>query len=144
VKERIAETLRQQNAQAQAQAEADKLRQEIVNGSALQQVAGSLAVSGPLTLGRNDRTAPAELMGAVFSAAKPAEGEVTSGTVQLLNGDVALFSLQRVKEVGDQPQLAQMLAQTLSQELERNLYDELVADLKAQADIEILMQESEE
>ncbi len=144
VEEQIAQTLRRQNAEAQAQAEADKLLQEIGKGATLPQVAGSLALAGPLTLGRNDRSVPPELMGAVFSSAKPVEGSATTGTVRLANGDVALFALQAVKEGGEQAQLADMLSQGLSQELERNLYNELVADLKSQADIQILMQEKEE
>jgi peptidyl-prolyl cis-trans isomerase D len=144
VKERIAEILRRQNAEAQAQAEADKRQQEIDNGAALAQVAGSLAVTGPLTLGRNDRSVPLELMSAVFSSAKPAEGGATTGTVSLASGDVALFSLQAVKEGGDQDAMADMLAQSFNRELERSLYDELVADLESRADIEILMSETEE
>ena len=144
VKDRIAEILRQQNAQAQAQAEADRRQQEIANGAPLAQVAGSLEVTGPLSLGRNDRSVPVELMGAVFSSAKPAEGAVTTGTVRLANGDVALFALQAVKEGPAQEAMAGMLAQSYQRELERSLYDELVADLESRADIEILLSETEE
>jgi peptidyl-prolyl cis-trans isomerase D len=144
VKERIAETLRRENAENQAQAEADKLLQEIGNGASLSQVAGDLVVTGPLKLGRDDRSVPVELMGAVFSSAKPAEGGVTSETVRLANGDVALFSLQAVDEQSEQAGLEKMLVQSLNREFERSLYEELVADLESRADIEILLQDSEE
>ncbi len=144
VRERIVETLLQQNAEAQAQAEADKRKQEIEGGAPLQQVAGDLPVKGPLSLGRTDRSVPVELIGAVFTSPKPAEGGVTLDSVRLANGDVAVYALQAVKEGSVDEGSDNMLAQGLSRELERSLYDELVADLKSRADIEILLKQADE
>jgi peptidyl-prolyl cis-trans isomerase D len=144
VRERIVEHLLQQNAEAQAQAEADKRKQEIKGGAPLQQVAGALTVTGPLTLERGDRSLPPALIDAVFTSPKPAEGAVTVDSVRLPNGDVAVFSLQTVKEGSAEDEVSDMLVQGLSRELERGLYDHLVADLESQADIEILLKQEDE
>jgi peptidyl-prolyl cis-trans isomerase D len=145
VRERIVERLLQQKAEEQAQAEADKRKQEIESGTSLQQAAGELAVTGPLTLARTDRSQPQALLNAVFTSVKPAAGAVTVDSVRMANGDVAVFSLQAVKEGdADEEGLGAMLAQGLGRELERSLYDQLVADLKAHADIEILLNQSSE
>jgi peptidyl-prolyl cis-trans isomerase D len=145
VKERIIEKLRQENAQNQAQAEADKRKQEIARGASLPQVAGELPVTGNLTLGRNDRSLPAALSGALFRAAKPSEDGVTVDTIRLANGDVAVYVLHQVIEKSTQEEpAAKLLTQSLGRQLGSSLYDELVAGLRAQADIEILLQQSEE
>jgi peptidyl-prolyl cis-trans isomerase D len=143
VRERIVETLRQQNAEAQAQAEADSRAQRIREGASLSQVAGNFAVTGPLKLGRADRSAPRELISAVFSSPKPTQGGVTVDSVRLSNGDVALFALHQVEEGGDAGQAEKdMLRQRLGRSLERSLYDALVTDLKTYADIEITLPKS--
>ncbi len=145
VRDRIVERLLQQKAEAQAQADADKRKQEIESGASLQQAAGELAVTGPLTLARSDRSQPLGLINAVFTSAKPSAGAVNVDSVRLANGDVAVFVLQSVKE-GDAGEegIGAVLAQGLGRELERSLYDQLVADLEAHADIEILLNKSSE
>jgi peptidyl-prolyl cis-trans isomerase D len=146
VRDRIVEKLRQENAKNQAQAEADKRRQEIESGTSLTQVAGDLSVTGPLTLERNDRSVPVELSSDVFSAAKPAEGGETVGSIRLTNGDVAVYTLNQVIEGSvkedQEDQAADMLVQSLNRQLQSNLYEALIADLEAQADIEILLKET--
>lgn len=142
VRERIVETLRRQNAETQAQAEADNRKREIQGGSPLSQVAGSFPVLGPLTLLRSDRSVPVELISALFSSEKPAAGEVTVESVRLANGDVAVYTLQAVHEGSGEEGDDKMLQTRLSRGLERAHYDELIADLKTQADIEILLQPS--
>ncbi len=144
VKARIVETLRKQKAEAQAQAEAEKRQQEIEGGAPLQQVAGAYAVTGPVSLGRNDRSVPAALSGAVFSSPKPAEGGASSGTVPMGSGDVAVYALYAVKEGTVDQGAGDNLAKSLSRSLERGFYDQLVADLKSRADIEILAKKSEQ
>jgi peptidyl-prolyl cis-trans isomerase D len=144
VRERIVDALQKQNAETQAQAEADKRKQEIEDGAPLQQAAGALSVTGPLTLTRSDRSQPPGLIDAVFTSPKPAEGAVTVDSVRLANGDVAVFSLQAVKEGSAEDDIGDMLVQGLSRELERSLYDQLVADLESQADIEILLKQEDE
>ena len=144
VREQIVQRLRQQQAEAQAQAEAEKRLQELVGGASLQQVAGELAVVGPLTLDRNDRSQPLGLVNAVFTSPKPAEGAVTADSVRLANGDVAVFSLLALKETAPGEEAGKILAQTLDRELQRSLYDQLVADLESRADIEILLKQGDQ
>jgi peptidyl-prolyl cis-trans isomerase D len=145
VHDQIVEQLQQEAAEAQAQAEADKLKQEIKDGAALQQVAGELPVSGPLMLKRTDRSLAQGLLEAVFTSPKPAEGATVVDSVKLANGDVAVYLLQSVKE-GDTEEegIGKMLVQSLSRDLERSHYDHLVADLKSHADIEILIKQNEQ
>ncbi|MEJ2592413.1 MAG: SurA N-terminal domain-containing protein [Candidatus Thiodiazotropha sp.] len=137
VKDRIVEILRQQNAESQAMAEAEKRLQEIKGGSALQQAAGAFEVKGPLTVGRNDRSIPVGLSTELFRSAKPKGGKPTPGMVKLAGGDYAVYELLSVQENLDEKG-AKAMAQTLRQGLERGLYDDFVADLRARADIEIL------
>ncbi len=144
VKDRIVETLRKQNAEQQALAEAEKRKQEIEGGAALQQVAGAYPVTGPESLGRADRSVPVALSGAVFSSPKPAEGGASVGAVPLGNGDVAVFALYAVNEGESAQDAGDSLAKSLGRSLERSLYDQLVADLKSRADIEILTRKSTE
>ncbi len=144
VKARIVETLRKQKAEEQAQAEAEKRKQEIEDGAPLQQVAGAYPVTGPETLGRNDRSVPVALGSAVFSSPKPAEGGSTAGTVPLGNGDVAVFALYAVKEGEADQAVSSNLAKSLGRSLERSFYDQLIADLRSRADIEILTKKSAE
>ena len=142
VRELIVERLRDQHAEAQAQAEAAKRLQELEGGASLQQVAGELAITGPLTLERTDRSQPLGLVNAVFTSPKPSEGAVAVDSVKLTNGDVAVFSLLSVKEAAGAEESGQMLAQGLGRTLQRSHYDQLVADLESRADIEILLQQS--
>jgi peptidyl-prolyl cis-trans isomerase D len=144
VRERIVENLRRQNAEAQALAEAEKRMQEIQAGTSLQQAAGNFAVLGPLSVGRTDRSVPSGLLSALFSAAKPAQGEATVDSVRLANGDMAVYALDEVKEGVAGEGAESMVRQRLSRDLERSLYDDLVADLKLHADVEILLKKSDE
>jgi peptidyl-prolyl cis-trans isomerase D len=144
VRERIIENLLEQNAEDQAQAEADKRKQEIEGGASLEQVADTLPVTGPLTLARSDRSVPPVLIDAVFTSAKPAEGAMTVDSVRLANGDVAVFSLQAVNEGSAEDDAGDMLVQGLRRELERSFYDQLISDLESQADIEILLKQTDE
>lgn len=144
VKDRIVETLRKQNAEAQAKAEAEKRMEEIRSGATVQQVAGAIQVTGPVTIGRNDRSVPVELSAAVFRSEKPATGKSTPGLVKLASGDFAVFGLDAVTEGDVDEQGASVLARNLQSGLERGFYDELVADLRTRADIEILLKKGSE
>jgi peptidyl-prolyl cis-trans isomerase D len=144
VKDRIVETLRHQNAETQAMAEAEKRLQELKGGAALQQVAGALEVKAPVTVGRRDRSIPAALSSAVFSSKKPAEGKPTPGMVKLASGDYAVYELLSVQEGEVDGKEASIMTQNLRQGLERGLYDEFLADLRSRADIEILTKNQSE
>lgn len=144
VKAQIIETLRQQSAEAQAKAEAEKRLQEINNGSPLLQVAADLALTGPLVVGRNDRQLPIELSGALFRSEKPAEGSAVPGMVKLANGDFAVYTLTAVMQGEVDEKNAKMQTANLRRQMERGLYEEVLADLKSQADIEILLKKNKE
>jgi peptidyl-prolyl cis-trans isomerase D len=144
VKDRIVETLRHQNAETQAMAEAEKRLQEIKGGAALQQVAGALEVKGPVTVGRKDRSLPVGLNAALFRSEKPAEGKSTPGMIKLAGGDYAVYELLSVHEGEADEKAASAMTQNLRQGLERGLYDEFLADLRSRADIEILLKKESE
>jgi len=144
VKAQIVETLRLQNAEAQAKAEAEKRLQAISTGSPLLQVAADFAVTGPLVVGRNDRQLPFELTGELFRTEKPAEGASTPGMVKLANGDFAVYVLSAVMQGEADEKGAKLQTANLRRQMERGLYEEVVADLKSQADIEILLKKSKE
>ncbi len=143
VKDRIVQILLQQNAEEQAKAEAEKRKAEL-SGSDLTQVAASYPVTGPVTIGRNDRSVPFELSGAVFSSEKPGAGAATSGVIGLANGDYAVYVLTSVQEGQSEAGDAEMQARNLRNEIQRGQYSALVADLESQADIEILLKQASE
>jgi peptidyl-prolyl cis-trans isomerase D len=143
VKGRIVQILLQQNAENQAKAEAEKRKAEL-SGSDLTQVAASYPVTGPVTIGRNDRSVPFELSGAVFSSEKPVAGGATPGVVRLANGDHAVYALTSVEEGQSDAGDAEMQARNLRNEIQRGHYSSLVADLESQADIEILLKQASE
>jgi peptidyl-prolyl cis-trans isomerase D len=144
VKAQIIETLRQQNAEAQAKAEADKRLQAIKGGSPLLQVAADYAVTGPLAVGRNDRLLPVELSSAIFRSEKPVEGAPVPGMAKLANGDFAVYALTAVMQGEVDEKSAKQQTTNLRRQMERGLYEEFLADLKSQADIEILLKKSKE
>jgi peptidyl-prolyl cis-trans isomerase D len=144
VKERIVQRLLQQNAEEQAKAEAEKRKAELASGSDLAQVAANYPLTGPVTIGRNDRSVPFELAGAVFSSEKPQAGGSTPGVVRLSNGDQAVYSLSAVTEGQSEESDAEMQARNLRNEIQRGHYSSLVADLESQADIEILLKPASE
>lgn len=144
VKVRILEILRQQNAEDQAKAEAEKRLQAIKDGTSLPQVAADFAVTGPLKVGRNDPQLPPELNVELFRAEKPVEGGSVPGIVKLANGDFAVYALTAVVQGEADEQSAKLQTETLRRQLKRGLYEEVMADLKSQADIEILLKKSTE
>ncbi|MCU7798087.1 MAG: SurA N-terminal domain-containing protein [Candidatus Thiodiazotropha sp. (ex Myrtea spinifera)] len=144
VRDRIVEILRQQNAESQAETEAEKRKAEMLAGASLQQVAGAHEVTGPVTIGRNDRSVPFELNGAVFSSEKPNEGEIKPGVIRLANGDHAVYGLNAVNEGEVDDKGVDLQAQSLRRGLQRGLYEELLTDLESRADIEILLRQASE
>jgi peptidyl-prolyl cis-trans isomerase D len=143
VKDQIVETLQQRKAQQQTQAEAEKRLAEVAAGKSFTDVAGSYAVTGPLTVNRNDRQIPAGLSNALFRAEKPADGGSTPGTAQLGGGDVAVYLLASVKE-GEVHEGDQQQQQNLQRMLGRDHYEMVLNDLEAHADIEILLDSDSE
>ncbi|MCU7905451.1 MAG: SurA N-terminal domain-containing protein [Candidatus Thiodiazotropha sp. (ex Epidulcina cf. delphinae)] len=98
VKDRITETLRNQRAEEQTRAEAEKRLAEIRSGNSLTQAAGGYAVTGPLTVARNDTQLPMGLSSTLFRAEKPLADAVTPGSARLAEGDYAVYVLTGVIE----------------------------------------------
>jgi peptidyl-prolyl cis-trans isomerase D len=138
VKDQITETLQQQKAEQQTQAEAEKRLADIVAGTLFSDVAGSYAVTGPLTVNRNDRQIPTGLSSALFRAEKPADAGSTPGIAQLGGGDVAVYLLTAVTEGKADDETNQQERQNMRHMLARDHYEMMLSDLESRADIEIL------
>ncbi|PUB88921.1 MAG: peptidylprolyl isomerase, partial [gamma proteobacterium symbiont of Ctena orbiculata] len=139
VKQQITETLQQQQAEQQAQAEAEKRMAEMAAGAPLSDVANSYVVTGPMTVDRNDRQIPPGLSSALFRTAKPAAGGSSPGTARLAGGDFAVYLLTGVTEgsADDKSNLQQQ--ESLRRMLGRDHYEMVLTDLESRADIEILL-----
>ncbi|WP_369160165.1 SurA N-terminal domain-containing protein [Candidatus Thiodiazotropha sp. LNASS1] len=139
VRQQITETLQQQQAEQQAQAEAEKRMAEMAAGAPLSDVANSYAVTGPMTVDRNDRQIPPGLSSALFRTAKPAAGGSSPGTARLAGGDFAVYLLTGVTEgsADDKSNLQQQ--ESLRRMLGRDHYEMVLTDLESRADIEILL-----
>jgi peptidyl-prolyl cis-trans isomerase D len=144
VKDRITETLQQQKAQQQTQAEAEKRHADITAGAPFEDVAGSYAVTGPLTVNRNDRQIPAGLSSDLFRAEKPEAGSSTSGVAQLAAGDYAVYLLTTVTEGKADDETDQQQQQNMQRMLGRVYYEMVLTDLEKHANIEILLDDASE
>ncbi|MES9969974.1 MAG: peptidyl-prolyl cis-trans isomerase, partial [Candidatus Thiodiazotropha sp.] len=139
VKDQIIEILQQQKAEQQTEAEAEKRLAEIASGLALTDVAGSYAVSGPLSVDRNDRQIPPGLSSALFRTAKPVSGESTPGSAKLAGGDFAVYLLTGVTEGEVDAGTNQQQLDSLRRMLARDHYEMVLTDLESRADVEILL-----
>jgi peptidyl-prolyl cis-trans isomerase D len=139
VKDQITETLQQQKAEQQTRAEAEKRLADIVAGTPFADVAGSYAVTRPMTVDRNDRQIPPGLSNAMFRTEKPAAGGSTPGTAQLAGGDYAVYLLTGVIEGKADDETNQQEQQNLRRMLGRDHYEMVLSDLESRADIEILL-----
>jgi peptidyl-prolyl cis-trans isomerase D len=144
VKDQITETLQQQKAEQQTQAEAEKRLAEIAAGTPFPDVAGSYAVTGPMSVNRSDRQIPPGLSSALFRAEKPAAGGSTQGTAQLTGGDYAVYLLTGVTEGKADDETNQQAQQNLRRMLGRDHYEMVLSDLESRADIEILLDSDSE
>jgi peptidyl-prolyl cis-trans isomerase D len=144
VKERITETLQQQKAKQQTQAEADKRLAEIAAGTPFADVAGSYAVTGPLTVNRNTREIPPELSSVLFRTEKPDDGSSTPGIAQLDGGDYAVYVMTAVTEGKADDKSDEQQLQNLRRMLGMEYYQMVLNDLETHADIEILLDANDE
>ncbi|MCU7920391.1 MAG: SurA N-terminal domain-containing protein [Candidatus Thiodiazotropha sp. (ex Epidulcina cf. delphinae)] len=144
VRDRITETLRNQRAEEQTQAEAGKRLAEIRSGSSLTQAAGSYAVTGPLTVARNDTQLPMGLSSTLFRAEKPLADAVTPGSARLAQGDYAVYVLTGVIEGSVDQADVQQQTEGLRRKLGRDFYEMVLADLESRADVEILLKPDSE
>ncbi|MCU7945789.1 MAG: hypothetical protein KZQ72_03955, partial [Candidatus Thiodiazotropha sp. (ex Cardiolucina cf. quadrata)] len=144
VKDQIIETLQKQKGEQQAAAEAEKRLAEIGSGSPLTQVAGSYAVMGPLTVGRNDTKLPMGLSSVLFRTEKPAVNGFSSGSARLASGDIAVYVLTGVKEGSVEEASSQQQTESLRRMRGRDYYEMVLADLESRADVEILLKSDSE
>ena len=119
--------------------EAEKRLAEITAGSALSDVAGSYAVTGPLSVDRNDRQIPPGLSSALFRTAKPGAGGSTPGSAKLAGGDFAIYLLTGVTEGVVDAETNQQQLDSLRRMLARDHYEMVLNDLESRADVEILL-----
>jgi peptidyl-prolyl cis-trans isomerase D len=93
VRGEIEQNLRAQRAREAAEAAARAAAARIAAGEGWTDVASSLGLQpmGGRSVTRTEETLPPELLQAVFTAAAPASGQVSSGVAALPGGDAALF-----------------------------------------------------
>ncbi|MCU7932704.1 MAG: SurA N-terminal domain-containing protein [Candidatus Thiodiazotropha sp. (ex Codakia rugifera)] len=144
VKDQIIDTLQKQKGEQQAAAEAEKRLAELSSGNSLTQVAGSYAVTGPLTVGRNDTNLPMGLSNMLFRTEKPVADGFTSGRARLASGDIAVFVLSGVTEGSVDEASSQQQTESLRRMRGRDYYEMVLADLESRADVEILLKSDSE
>jgi len=110
----------------------------------LTEVAGSYAVTGPLTVGRNDKKLPMGLSSDLFRTEKPAVDGFSPGSTRLASGDIAVYVLTAVTEGSVEEASSQQQAESLRQMRGRDYYEMVLADLESRADIEILLKSDSE
>ncbi|MEW8507558.1 MAG: SurA N-terminal domain-containing protein [Candidatus Thiodiazotropha sp.] len=141
----IVETLQQQKAEQQAEAEAERRLTEVAAGKPFSEAAGSYTVSGPLSVKRNDTQIPPGLSSTIFRAEKPSAGGSTQGSARLAAGDYAVYLLTAVTEgsaeagANNQQQL-----ESMRRILGRDHYEMVLSDLESRADVEILLSSDSE
>ncbi|MES9990629.1 MAG: SurA N-terminal domain-containing protein [Candidatus Thiodiazotropha sp.] len=145
VKTEIIETLQQQKAEQQAEAEAEKRLMEIAAGKSLAEVAASYAVNGPVTVKRQDPQIPPGLSTALFRAEKPLAGGSSQGRARLAAGDHAVYLLTAVTEgSAEEGGNNQQQREGMRRMLGRDHYEMVLSDLEARADVEILLSSDSE
>jgi peptidyl-prolyl cis-trans isomerase D len=98
VRPEIEAALREQGARKAAEVAALADAAKVSDGAAIAEIAkqAGVAPAGVASVGRTDEEVPAPLLKAVFGAARPTPGKVTTGTAVLSNGDVAVFVVSAV------------------------------------------------
>jgi peptidyl-prolyl cis-trans isomerase D len=99
VRGEIEPKLRAQRAGAAAEAAARAAAARIASGEGWTDVASSLGLQpmGGRSVSRTEEALPPELLQAVFTAAAPASGQVSSGVATLPGGDAALFVVSGIR-----------------------------------------------
>jgi peptidyl-prolyl cis-trans isomerase D len=147
VKPRITETIKRQRAEEKTRETAENRLSRLEAGEEIGLVADGAEVVQKEDISREDRTLPVMLRDAVFRSGKPQEGKPLHGTVRLSGGDYGLFSLYQVND-GDLEAIDEKERNRQEDELRdglgQSLFESLVADLESRADIELLLQTTEE
>jgi peptidyl-prolyl cis-trans isomerase D len=99
VRAQVEASVRGQAASRAAEAAAKSAATQLAAGRPWAEVASELGVQPParVTVTRSAETLPPDLSKAIFAAARPAEGQATSGTAMLSSGDAAVFLVSAVR-----------------------------------------------
>ncbi|PJE79298.1 Peptidyl-prolyl cis-trans isomerase D [invertebrate metagenome] len=122
--------------------EGQKMLQDKAQGlvSRLQKgISGNLEWEKKKSAGRREEGVPREVIQAAFKMARPEENKMNYDTVTLSGGDMAIVSLNAVVDGGitdKSGEQNQMLSQYFANNKGRLVYSEYLQSLKAQADIE--------
>ncbi|MEA3276463.1 MAG: SurA N-terminal domain-containing protein [Pseudomonadota bacterium] len=139
VRDQILTALRQKRATEAAEAAAAELAEHLISGAELTEAAGDYEVKEYGLVMRGDAQAPAGVLEAAFTLARPQEGGASYGSRSLQSGDAAVVAVTEVvdgaAESLDEGTRAQE-RRGLAQMIGRTYYDDLLADLKSRADIE--------
>ena len=98
VRDEIEASIRQQEAQTIVFNRAEQLLLALNNGEDFNEAAEAAGanVSDPMLLGRQDADVDQNILGQVFTARKPSEGQSTRGSVVDSTGGITVFSLEAV------------------------------------------------
>ncbi len=142
VKDTIIAALRKQKANAQAQQQADSIKQAVLDGQSLQQLAETkqLKFESFEKLNRNNGQVPYQLNQAIFKAAKPVDGKATVELVLMPTGERVVFNLTQVipGEITEQEKQQLDLANAnIARVIGQSTFAALLADLESDTDVEI-------
>ena len=98
VKDLVADAAREERAGELAQAQAEKVAQQLRDGAIPEQVARAERLPAPVTrtLKRSAQDAPPEVSRALFGAGQPTAGQALAGIAPLANGDRMVFRVDAV------------------------------------------------
>lgn len=142
VKDLIIAKLRDLDARNEAGIRVAALRKQVQSGLPLAEAAkaSGLDVIRLPAVRRTDEKLPLELVNAIFRASRPVNGVVVPGSVELENGDQAVFSVLAVKEgevlAGDTNEQKSVL-EFLSRSGGQREFAALVARLREIADVQL-------
>jgi peptidyl-prolyl cis-trans isomerase D len=145
VKADVITALSNEKAKQQALEKANKIKQQLLAGEAIQKVAADfkLTVKEASGLMRNKNTLPEQLSDAIFRAAKPADGKATILSVALSTGEEAVISLKKVTPgvMSDEDKKQMELAKkNLAKAFGQSEFNAMLASLQANADVSIKAQ----
>ena len=145
VKQAIIAELTNEKAKQQAIDKANKIKQRLQAGEAIQKVAADykLTVKEANGLTRNKNTLPEQLSDAIFRVAKPVAGKATTFGVYLSTGEQVVVNLKKVTlgimNDEDKKQL-ELAKKNLAKAFGQSEFNAMLASLQANADVSIKTQ----
>jgi peptidyl-prolyl cis-trans isomerase D len=145
VKQDVITALANAKASQQAIEKANKIKLRLQAGETIQKVADDLklVVKEATGLTRSKNTLPEQLNDAIFKAAKPVAGKVTTFTVGLSTGEQVVVSLKKVA-IGvisdDDKKQMDLAKKNLAKAFGQSEFNAMLASLQANADVSIKAQ----